>query len=186
MTGIPCNGPFGAPKEVVGNAQLRKPQALKKKRPQPGTVLSGRPAVPASTFLIWDLTEWSGGSSAEEMTTQAGASSSQPERQFQRKTPWVDSAYASDFFFPYNHHPPPPRQTPPGRPTREGSISVRFGSVWLRFGPVWFRFGIPPVQKRDAQRGHTPTILQESTKTLDDNPPRSNFGSPCTPAGVCW
>ena len=49
------------------------------------------------------------------------------------------------FFFPYNPHPPPPIPTkPPGRPTREGLISVHFGSIWLRsglFGSVWLRFG---------------------------------------------
>ena len=50
------------------------------------------------------------------------------------------------FFFPYNPHPLPPRipTNPPGRPTREGLISVHFGSVWLRSGPfgsVRLRFG---------------------------------------------
>ena len=46
------------------------------------------------------------------------------------------------FFFPYNPHPPPIPTNPPGRPTREGLISVHFGSVWLRsapFGSVWLR-----------------------------------------------
>ena len=51
------------------------------------------------------------------------------------------------FFFPYNPDPSPSRQTPPGRPTRKGLISVHFGPVWLRsalFGSVWLRFGSVP------------------------------------------
>ena len=45
------------------------------------------------------------------------------------------SPYPSDFLFPCNPTPPPFRQTPPGCPTREGSISVHFGSVRVRLAP---------------------------------------------------
>ena len=55
--------------------------------------------------------------------------------------------YYSDILFPLQPPPLPIPTNPPGRPTREGLISVHFGSVWLRsapFGSVWLCFGSVP------------------------------------------
>ena len=55
------------------------------------------------------------------------------------------SHLGSDILFPLQPPTPPHPDTPPGRPTREGLISVHFGSVWLRsapFGSVWGLFRV--------------------------------------------
>ena len=45
------------------------------------------------------------------------------------------ASVSSDILFPLQPPPLPIPTNPPGRPTREGLISVHFGSVWLRSAP---------------------------------------------------
>ena len=64
-----------------------------------------------------------------------------------QKNLFSETANCSDILFLLQPPPLPIPTNPPGRPTREGLISVHFGSVWLRsapFGSVWLRFGSVP------------------------------------------